>query len=75
VVKGGPKTSKWPARGGGRPPCSHQFRHWSHGGSKKMRPATFKRTTKKRILCPIFSRNNCKELFTFVSAMVKLNAG
>jgi len=47
----------------------------SHGGSKKMLPATFKRTTKKRILRPRFSRKNCKELFTFFSAMVKRHAG
>ena len=42
---------------------------------QKNAPSNLQRDHKKRILRPRFSRKICKELFTFVSAMVKRRAG
>jgi len=58
---------------GGQP--LQKFFQISHGESKKCSQLPSNGPQKKRILRPRFSRKNCKELFAFVSAMVKRHAG
>ena len=58
---------------GGQP--LQKFFEYHKEEAKKCAQQPSNEPQKKRILRPRFSRKNCKESFTFVSAMVKRHAG